>query len=84
MRRLRLGLVLLAFYFLLIGGSSYYYVILPVRLFHHYFVTGLLVWWLVSRLRRGEGLPYTPLNPGLYALIAAWLVGSMLGLDARV
>ena len=84
MRRLRLGLVLLAFYFLLIGGSSYYYVILPVRLFHHYFVTGLLVWWLVSRLRRGEGLPYTPLNPGLYALIAAWLVTSLLGLDARV
>ncbi len=84
MRFQRLGFVLLAFYLVFLGGSSYYNAIFPLRVFHHVIITVFLAFWLIGRIRRGWGLPKTPLNPGLYALIAVWLVSAAFSLDPRM
>ena len=76
--------ILLAFYFVFLGGSSYYFQIFPLRIFHHGLVTILLAWWLLARLRRGQGLPATPLNGLLAVLVGVWLVSGLAGLDWRM
>jgi tetratricopeptide (TPR) repeat protein/O-antigen ligase len=80
----RLLFILLAFYFVFLGGSSYYYQVFPLRFFHHGFVTVLLAWWLINRLRRGEGLPATPLNLPLVVLVVVWFISGLAGLDWRM
>jgi O-antigen ligase/tetratricopeptide (TPR) repeat protein len=84
MRSSRLGLILLAIYFVFLGGSAYYGLIFAVRVFHHAFVTLLLVWWLARRIRRNQGLPQTPLNLPLYLAVGVWFISAILSIDSRM
>ncbi len=84
MRLNRIAFILLAFYFVFIGGSSYYTLVWPVRLLHHALVTFIFALWLFNRIRQGKGIPSTPLNLLLYALIIIWFVAGFLGLDWRM
>lgn len=84
MRNRRFLLLLLAIYMVFVGGSAYYALIFPVRVLHHVVVTLLLALWLVGRVRRGQGLPQTPLNAPLYAAVAVWLVSALASQDPRM
>lgn len=84
MRFARIGFILLALYFTFIGGSAYYALVFPIRVFHHIFVTLLLSLWLINRLRKGKGLPETPLNRPLYGVVIVWLLSAALSLDPRM
>ncbi len=81
MRLTRLAFIFAAVYFALIGGGVYYYQIFPIRLLHHAVVTVLLGVWLIRRVRRG--LPATPLNPLIVALIGVWALSAVFSLDPR-
>ncbi|MBK8034017.1 MAG: O-antigen ligase family protein [Chloroflexi bacterium] len=81
MRLSRLAFVFAAVYFTLIGGSVYYFQIFGVRVLHHAVVTVLLGVWLLRRMRRG--LPTTPLNPLIGALIGVWALSAFFSLDPR-
>jgi O-antigen ligase/tetratricopeptide (TPR) repeat protein len=83
MRLGRLAFILLAIYFVFIGGSAYYTLVFQVRFIHHILVTVLLVIWLVLRIRR-NGLPQTPLNMPIIAVIAVWLVSAAMSIDQRM
>jgi O-antigen ligase len=84
MRLPRLLLILFAVYFVLVGGGAYYTQIFAVRVLHHVVLTAVLLVWLVVRLRRGRGLPHTPINPWIYGAVGVWLASALLGLDPRV
>jgi tetratricopeptide (TPR) repeat protein len=84
MRNRQLPLLLLAIYLVFVGGSAYYALIFPVRVLHHVVVTLVLALWLVGRLRRGQGLPQTPLNRPLYAAVVVWLVSAVASSDPRM
>lgn len=84
MRVQRYGLMMLAAYLTFLGGAGFYATTLSVRIVHHTLMTALIVLWLVIRIRRGEGLPVTPLNPWLYALAGVWLMSAALGVDPRL
>jgi len=85
MRRwFRYGLMLIALYLTFLGGSAYYHLIFQVRVLHHFVVTLLLLLWLFRRIRSGNGLPYTPLNPPIYAAVGVWFAASLTGLDPRM
>lgn len=84
MRLQRYGFILLSMYLMFFGGSGFYTNTMEVRLFHHALMTGLIVYWLGRRLLRGEGLPHTPINPYLYALVGVWLAAAALGIDPRL
>ncbi|MBZ0277161.1 MAG: O-antigen ligase family protein [Anaerolineae bacterium] len=85
MRRLgRIGFILLAIYLVFIGGSAYYTLIFPVRVLHHVLITLLLTLWLVGQMRRGRGLPHTPLNWPLLAAVIVWLVTALASADPRM
>jgi O-antigen ligase len=84
MRLGRLGFILLGIYLVFLGGSAYYNLIFPVRLFHHALVTLLLAGWLVARIRRGVGLPQTPLNAPLYMAVIVWFITAAASLDPRM
>ncbi|NDJ59778.1 MAG: hypothetical protein GYB67_01565 [Chloroflexi bacterium] len=84
MRARRWAFILLAFYLVFIGGSPYYNQVFAVRVFHHAFVTVVLVLWLVNRLRRGHGFPRTPINPLILAAVVVWVITGALSLDPRV
>lgn len=73
--------ILTAFYFVFIG-SPYYYPVFALRVFHHAFVTVILLAWLWTKRRRG--LPVTPLNAWAYAAIVLWIVTSVVSLDPRM
>lgn len=81
MRLNRLAFIFAAVYFALIGGSVYYYQVFPIRALHHAVATLLLLIWLGQRLRRG--LPVTPLNGVIAALIGVWFVTTLLSLEPR-
>ncbi len=83
MRSRRLGFVFIAFYVVFIGGSAYYNLIFPVRVFHHAFVTIALGSWYWRKFR-GEGLPRTPLNLPLFALVVVWFAASVFSIDPRM
>lgn len=76
-------LLLLAFAFYLTFIALYYNAVFPLRAAHHVLMTVAGSAWLWHRLRRGEGIPHTPLN----GLIVVWLGVSALSvvfaLDAR-
>ncbi|MCU0498053.1 MAG: O-antigen ligase family protein [Anaerolineae bacterium] len=78
------GLLLLALYMLLIGGSALYGIVFPVRVAHHVIVTALFSFWLIRRIRRGEGLPWTPLNPVIAAAGVIWIISAIFGHDPRM
>lgn len=80
----RLGFIFLALYLVFLGGTAYYTLVFPVRVFHHLFITLLLALWLISRLRRGRGLPSTPLNPPLYAAAVVWVLAALFSIDRRM
>lgn len=80
----RLAFFFLAVYLVFLGGSAYYNLILPIRLLHHALVTILLAWWLIRRIRRGQGLPHTPLNFPIYAAVVVWLVSAGFSIDRRM
>lgn len=84
MRFNRLALLLLGVYFVFLGGGAYYGLSIPVRVFHHAFVTLLLIGWLAARLRRGQGLPHTPLNLAVYAAVGWWFVTAFASIDLRM
>ncbi len=84
MRYRRLGFILLAFYFVFLGGGVYYSLFFPLRYFHHAFMTVVLSAWLLRRIRRNKGLPETPLNLPIYALVVVWFVAAITGLDPRM
>ncbi len=67
-------LLLLAFAFYLTFIALYYNAIFPLRAAHHVLMTLAGSAWLWHRLRRGDGLPQTPLN----GLIVVWLGVSAL------
>lgn len=83
MRSGRLIWSLLAVYLVFLGGSAYYFLIFPVRVFHHILITLLLLLWLLLRIRRGQGLPDTPLNLPLMILVVVWFVSAIFSLDSR-
>ncbi|MBL8163776.1 MAG: O-antigen ligase family protein, partial [Anaerolineae bacterium] len=80
----RLAFISLAIYFVLVGGGAYYATIFPVRVLHHAFVTILLGLWLFGRVRRGQGLPHTPLNRPILALVAVWVISALFSADPRM
>lgn len=84
MRLSRIGFVLLAVYLVFLGGGAYYGFILPVRIGHHLLLTLLLSIWLITRLRRGQGLPQTPLNLPIYAAVIVWIVSAAASIDPRM
>jgi len=83
MRSRRLSFLLLALYFVFIGGSAYYTLIFPVRVFHHIFVSGLMVLWYFRRWR-GDGLPSTPLNVVLLAAVIVRVFTAATAFDPRM
>ncbi len=83
MRLQRYGFILLAVYLAFVGGAGFYGTNFGVRIFHHALMTALIVLWFVIRIRRGEGLPVTPLNPFLYALVGVWLMSAVFSIDPR-
>jgi O-antigen ligase len=80
----RLAFVFLAIYFVFLGGSAYYHLVFPIRLFHHALVTILLAVWLIGRIRRGQGLPQTPLIWPIFATVIVWLVSALTSIDRRM
>jgi len=84
MRAQRYGFIMLAAYLTFLGGAGFYATTLGVRIVHHALMTGLIVLWLVMRIRRGNGLPVTPLNPLLYALVGVWLLSAAFAVDPRL
>jgi len=84
MRTTRYLLLLLAIYFLFLGGSSRYVTLYQVRVLHHIIVTGVLGLWLFQRIRRGKGLPLTPLNLPLWGVISVWFISALTSLDPRM
>ena len=82
-----LGLQLLFFlavlYCTFIGGTFYTDFLLPLRVFHHLLVGVALLGWLVYKLRRGEGLPRTPLDVPIIAWLAALFLTALLGIHPR-
>jgi O-antigen ligase len=83
MRLGRLAFILLAIYFVFIGGSAYYTLIFPVRQIHHILVTVVLALWLVAALRRG-GLPKTPINLPIVAVVMVWIISAATSIDRRM
>lgn len=83
MRLHRLAIIFLAFYLTFLGGSSYYMVAFPVRVAHHALMTALMGWWLWSRWRKG-GIPYTPLNPFIFAMLFVWAISAVFALVPRM
>jgi O-antigen ligase len=84
MRLRRLAFITLAIYFVLVGGGAYYATIFPVRVLHHAVVTLLLALWLFGRARRGLGLPQTPLNRPIIAMVAVWVISALFSADPRM
>lgn len=84
MRARRYSLIFLALYLMFVGGSAYYVLIFPVRVLHHAVITLLVMGWFISRLRNRQGLPVTPLNSALYALVLVWFVSAALSIDPRM
>lgn len=84
MRTQRLTVILLAFYFTFVGGGAYYNLFFPVRMAHHIIVTGLIIVWLVQRLRKRRGLPVTGVDAPLYAAVGMWLLNSMTSTMPRM
>ena len=84
MRRNRYLILLFAIYFIFIGGSSRYGTLYQVRVIHHILVTSLLSLWLFHRIRQGKGIPTTPLNRPLFALIAVWFISALASVDPRM
>jgi tetratricopeptide (TPR) repeat protein len=83
MRLHRLVLIFMAFYLTFLGGSSYYAVAFPVRVAHHALMTALMAWWLWSRWRKG-GVPHTPLNPFIFAMMGVWAMSAFFALVPRM
>jgi len=79
----RLAFIFAAAYLALIGGSVYYYQVFPIRVLHHAVMTVLPIVWLLNRLRKGTGIPSTPLNPLLAALVGVWILAGVFSLDPR-
>lgn len=79
----RLLFILAAFYFVLIGGS-YYYNVFAIRVFHHAFVTVVLLIWILSSIRRGRGFLRTPFNLWLFASVILWFIAALQALDPRI
>lgn len=81
------GLQLLCFlavlYATFIGGTFYTDFWLPLRVFHHLAVGALLLGWLVYRLRRGAGLPRTPLDVPILAYLVALFLTALVGIHPR-
>lgn len=77
-------LLIAAVYFTLIGGTLTTDFSAWARLVHHALVTVVCAVWLVSRLRRGEGFPPTPLDIPLLALFAVYALATVLAVDPRV
>ncbi len=84
MRLGRISLLLFAIYLVFIGGAAYYVNFFTIRVFHHALITTLLAWWLYRRIRRGDGLPTTPLNRPLYAAAMVWALSAIFSLDPRM
>lgn len=84
MRRTRYLLLLLAIYFVFIGGSSRYATLYQVRVLHHIVVTVVLSLWLIHRIRQKKGIPTTPLNTPLFALIGVWFISTLTSIDPRM
>lgn len=84
MRARRLLIIFLAFYLTFLGGGSYYALFFPVRVAHHIIVTLLALLWLLGRLRKGRGLPRTPLDLPLAFALGAWLLATVFSMDMRM
>ena len=84
MRLFRILFILLALYFTFIGGSSRYQTSLAIRMLHHGVVTVICAGWLLNRLRHRQGLPQTPLNYPIYAMIAVWFITALTSIDTRM
>jgi putative inorganic carbon (hco3(-)) transporter len=82
MRLQRLFFILTALYLVFIGGAAYYNLFPAVRFFHHVFITLLIGGWILIRFR--NGVPKTPLNLPLYALVIVWFASAVLSIDPRM
>ncbi|HEX9926654.1 MAG TPA: hypothetical protein VGD99_28670, partial [Anaerolineae bacterium] len=78
-----LGLLGLIIYFTFIGGTFYSQLNLIPHVVTQILVSLIFGLWLVKRLRRGEGLPATPLDIGLWFYFAVNLISAWLGLSPR-
>lgn len=83
MRWQRYGFILFTFYLVFFGGGGYFQ-IPTVRYFHHIFMIVLIAGWLIWRLRKGRGLPDSPLNYPLYGLVLIWFISVPFSLDPRM
>ncbi|MGJ3238506.1 MAG: O-antigen ligase family protein [Anaerolineae bacterium] len=84
MRLQRYGLIFLAFFSVFIV-SGYEVNVPAVRWFHHALMTVLAGGWIGWRLfKRGRGLPPSPLNPVLLAVLVLGLVSILFSVNPRM
>jgi putative inorganic carbon (HCO3(-)) transporter len=87
MRPNRLLYVFLAFHLTFFGGGSYYNLVFPVRVLHHVLITLVLGFWLLRRMGNTpnrSGLPVTPLNTPLFAMMSVWVLSAIFALYPRM
>lgn len=84
MRLLRIFLIFFAIYLVFVGGGAYYHLSFEVRVLHHIVMNGVLLAWIGYRLFKQRGLPPTPLDRPLMALLIIWGLSSLLGLSPRM
>ncbi len=70
--------------YLVFVGSTYYFNLFPVRVAHHVLFTAVALIWLLSRLRKRQGLPKTSLDLPIVLMILVWIISTVLSLDVRV
>jgi tetratricopeptide (TPR) repeat protein len=70
-------------YFTVIGGTFYSQLNFGLRVTNQLIVTLILGGWLTLKLRRGEGLPRTPLDPAVALFLVVSFLSAMLGQSPR-
>lgn len=83
MNRRHLLVFAIVLYFTFIGGSFYSEFQLLPRVFNQLVVTLILGIWLADRLRRGDGLPRTPLDRPIAVWLAVLVLTAVLGMSPR-
>ncbi|MEL6524971.1 MAG: O-antigen ligase family protein, partial [Chloroflexota bacterium] len=83
MRLQRYGFILLAVYALFLSGG-YATNVPSIRFFDHFFFTALAIGWLGWRWYRGKGIPSSPLNTVIFALLGIGFLSVIFSTEARM
>ncbi|MEL6309599.1 MAG: O-antigen ligase family protein, partial [Chloroflexota bacterium] len=83
MRLQRYGFILLAVYALFLSGG-YATNVPSIRFFDHFFFTALAISWLGWRWYRGKGIPSSPLNIVIFALLGIGFLSVLFSTETRM